>query len=72
MIDIYLTAYGGATVWFADNLALQGSLVNTLKVEEDLLELPDTTWNYLILPGPTCCCLYLPYSTWTYLIPYTT
>ena len=32
MIDIYLTAYGGATVWFADSMALQGSLVNTLKV----------------------------------------
>ena len=32
IIDIYLTAYGGATVWFADNQALQGSLIHTLKV----------------------------------------
>jgi len=31
IIDIYLTAYGGATVWFADNQALQGSLIHTLK-----------------------------------------
>ena len=31
MIDIYLAAYGGATIWFADDKALQGTLVNTLK-----------------------------------------
>jgi len=31
VIDIYLAAFGGATVWFADNKALQGSLINTLK-----------------------------------------
>ena len=37
VIDIYLTAYGGATVWFADHQALQGSLVNTLKVTLDHL-----------------------------------
>ena len=37
IIDIYLTAYGGATVWFADNQALQGSLIHTLKVGQQLL-----------------------------------
>ena len=31
MIDIYLAAYGGATIWFADDKALQGTLINTLK-----------------------------------------
>ena len=31
LIDIYLSAYGGATISFADKEALQGSLVNTLK-----------------------------------------
>eukprot|EP00090_Calanus_glacialis_P010441 TRINITY_DN18825_c0_g1_i1.p1 TRINITY_DN18825_c0_g1~~TRINITY_DN18825_c0_g1_i1.p1 ORF type:complete len:503 (-),score=129.85 TRINITY_DN18825_c0_g1_i1:55-1374(-) len=31
IVDIYLTAYGGATVWFADDKALQGSLINTLR-----------------------------------------
>ena len=31
VIDIYLAAYGGATIWFADDKALQGTLVNTLK-----------------------------------------
>ena len=31
VIDIYLCFYGGATVWFADKTALQGSLVETLK-----------------------------------------
>lgn len=31
VVDIYLTAYGGATVWFADDKALQGSLIHTLK-----------------------------------------
>ena len=31
VIDIYLCFYGGATVWFADKDALQGSLVETLK-----------------------------------------
>jgi len=30
VIDIYLTFYGGATVWFADKNALQGSLIETL------------------------------------------
>jgi long-chain-fatty-acid--CoA ligase ACSBG len=32
VIDIYLAAYGGATIWFADDQALQGSLIHTLKV----------------------------------------
>jgi len=31
VVDIYLSAYGGATVWFADDKALQGSLIVTLK-----------------------------------------
>ena len=31
VIDIYLAAYGGATIWFADDKALQGTLINTLK-----------------------------------------
>jgi len=31
VIDIYLTMYGGATVWFADKDALQGSLIDTLR-----------------------------------------
>jgi len=31
IVDIYLAAYGGATVWFADDKALQGSLIHTLK-----------------------------------------
>jgi long-chain-fatty-acid--CoA ligase ACSBG len=31
VVDIYLSAYGGATVWFADDQALQGSLIVTLK-----------------------------------------
>lgn len=31
IVDIYLCAYGGATVWFADDKALQGSLINTLR-----------------------------------------
>ena len=31
VIDIYLCFYGGATVWFADKSALQGSLVDTMK-----------------------------------------
>ncbi|XP_023339812.1 long-chain-fatty-acid--CoA ligase ACSBG2 isoform X2 [Eurytemora carolleeae] len=31
IIDIYLSAYGGATISFADKEALQGSLINTLK-----------------------------------------
>lgn len=30
VIDIYLCFYGGATVWFADKTALQGSLIDTL------------------------------------------
>ena len=30
VIDIYLTMFGGATVWFADKYALQGSLIETL------------------------------------------
>lgn len=30
VIDIYLAAYGGATIWFADDKALQGTLINTL------------------------------------------
>jgi len=30
VIDIYLTFFGGATVWFADKDALQGSLIDTL------------------------------------------
>ena len=30
VIDIYLTIFGGATVWFADKDALKGSLLNTL------------------------------------------
>ena len=30
IIDIYLCFFGGATVWFADKTALQGSLVDTL------------------------------------------
>jgi len=31
VIDIYLAAYGGATIYFADDKALQGTLINTLK-----------------------------------------
>ena len=31
IIDIYLCFFGGATVWFADKSALQGSLVETLR-----------------------------------------
>ena len=31
VIDIYLTMFGGATVWFADKDALQGSLIDTLR-----------------------------------------
>lgn len=31
VIDIYLAGYGGATIWFADDKALQGTLINTLK-----------------------------------------
>jgi len=31
IVDIYLAAYGGASVWFADDKALQGSLINTLR-----------------------------------------
>jgi len=31
VIDIYLAAYGGATIWFADDKALQGTLINTLQ-----------------------------------------
>ena len=42
VIDIYLTAYGGATVWFADNQALQGSLINTLKVAHHCHQLIST------------------------------
>lgn len=30
IIDIYLCFFGGATVWFADKTALQGTLVDTL------------------------------------------
>ena len=30
IIDIYLSFFGGATVWFADKTALQGTLVDTL------------------------------------------
>ena len=30
MIDIYLTMFAGATVWFADKAALQGTLLDTL------------------------------------------
>ena len=41
IIDIYLTAYGGATVWFADNQALQGSLIHTLKVGKPLFSKMD-------------------------------
>merc|ERR1712126_184066 len=29
-IDIYLIMYGGGTVWFADKMALQGTLLKTL------------------------------------------
>ena len=31
MIDIYLTMYGGAAMYFADKTALQGTLIQTLK-----------------------------------------
>jgi len=31
VIDIYLAGYGGATIYFADDKALQGTLINTLK-----------------------------------------
>jgi len=31
VIDIYLALFGGASIYFADNMALQGTLINTLK-----------------------------------------
>ena len=49
IIDIYLSAYGGATISFADKEALQGSLINTLKEVNPTKFLGNNIFSSLLL-----------------------